>query len=201
MVRPDSSLVPVTSVRKPFLLGAPATLPFGVQHCTALEVGKPYLPGCAFDRAARRIQLPGRCSELLLAFPGLTAGEVEAVRECVADFGLLVLTRPGRFGSVVPKLPGSANIPWRATLQAVEFTQSGKTGMVLEGQTLLDAAAEACVEIPSAYRQGQCGTRKTRLVDGRVRMTVEHGLDPESRARGFALPFVGHAGGNVPLDA
>ena len=83
----------------------------------------------------------------------------------------------------------------------VEFARSGKTGAILEGQTLLQAAAENGVEIPSACRQGQCGTCKTRLLDGHVTMTAEQGLDPESRARGFVLTCVGHADGNVKLDA
>ena len=84
---------------------------------------------------------------------------------------------------------------------SIEFARSGKTSAVLKGQTLLEAAAAAGVEIPSACRQGQCGTCKTRLVNGNVRMTAEHGLDAESRARGFVLTCVGHAEGNVRLDA
>jgi Na+-transporting NADH:ubiquinone oxidoreductase subunit NqrF len=83
----------------------------------------------------------------------------------------------------------------------VEFARSGKTGAVPEGQTLLQAAAENGVEIPSACRRGQCGTCKKRLLDGRVRMSAEQGLDPESRARGFVLTCVAHAEGDVKLDA
>jgi ferredoxin-NADP reductase len=83
----------------------------------------------------------------------------------------------------------------------VTFARSGKTSAILEGQTLLEAAAGNEVEIPSACRQGQCGTCKTRLLDGRVRMTAEQGLDMESKARGFVLTCVGHADGNVTLDA
>ena len=83
----------------------------------------------------------------------------------------------------------------------VEFAKSGKTCTVLEGQTLLDVAAEAGVQIPSACRQGQCGTCKTRLLKGQVRMTAENALDPESKSLGFVLTCVGHPEGNVSLDA
>lgn len=83
----------------------------------------------------------------------------------------------------------------------VEFAKSQKTCSVREGQTLLEAAAEAGVHIPSACRQGQCGTCKTRLLKGQVRMTAENGLDPESRSLGFVLTCVGHAEGSVSLDA
>jgi ferredoxin len=83
----------------------------------------------------------------------------------------------------------------------VEFAKSGKTCTGVEGQTLLEAAAEAGVQIPSACRQGQCGTCKTRLLKGQVRMTAENGLDPESKSVGFVLTCVGHAEGSVSLDA
>jgi ferredoxin-NADP reductase len=83
----------------------------------------------------------------------------------------------------------------------VEFTKSGKTCTVLEGQTLLEAAAEAGVQIPSVCQQGQCGTCKTRLLKGQVRMTAEYGLDPEFKSQGFVLTCVGHAEGSVSLDA
>jgi ferredoxin-NADP reductase len=83
----------------------------------------------------------------------------------------------------------------------VEFARSGKTATILENQTLLQVAWANGIEIPSACRQGQCGTCKTRLLNGHVRMTAEHGLDSESKIRGFVLTCVGRADGNVTLDA
>jgi ferredoxin-NADP reductase/mono/diheme cytochrome c family protein/uncharacterized protein YjeT (DUF2065 family) len=83
----------------------------------------------------------------------------------------------------------------------LEFARSGKAGVIREGQSLLEAAGEAGVSIPSACRQGQCGTCKTRLLEGDVWMAAEQGLDPESKARGFVLTCVGHARGNTKLDA
>jgi ferredoxin-NADP reductase/mono/diheme cytochrome c family protein len=102
----------------------------------------------------------------------------------------------GGAGAAPKPHPGSAGGG-----NSVEFVRSGKTGMVPEGQTLLEAAADAGVAIPSACRQGQCGTCKTKLLDGEVRMTAEQGLDAESKSRGFVLTCVGHAAGNVRLDA
>jgi ferredoxin-NADP reductase/mono/diheme cytochrome c family protein len=83
----------------------------------------------------------------------------------------------------------------------VEFVRSGKTCVIRSGQTLLEAAEEQGVGIPSSCRQGQCGTCKTRLLEGNVRMDAEEGLDPESRALGFVLTCVGHAEGTVKIDA
>lgn len=126
---------------------------------------------------------------------------METARSILTDLGVQPeRIRQETFGGAgparKPSLPGPAE-----TGCAIEFARSGKSASSLEGQTLLEAAAAAGVEIPSACRQGQCGTCKTRLLDGHVRMTAEQGLDPESRAQGFVLTCVGHAEGNVTLDA
>ena len=84
---------------------------------------------------------------------------------------------------------------------AVEFARSGKTCIVRDGQTILDAAEEHGVAIPFSCRQGQCGTCKTKLLAGNVRMDAEEGLDPYWKEQGFVLTCVGHADGAVKLDA
>ena len=108
--------------------------------------------------------------------------------------------RQESFGSPVPK-SAHAESAAAETGAAVEFTRSGTTGVVRRGQTLLQVAEEYGVGIPSFCRQGQCGTCKTKLLAGTVRMDAEEGLDPDSRARGFVLTCVGYADGLVKLDA
>jgi ferredoxin-NADP reductase len=108
--------------------------------------------------------------------------------------------RQESFGSALPKSIRSASAAVETGV-TVEFTRSGKRCTVRSGQTLLAAAEEQGVGIPSFCRQGQCGTCKTQLLSGHVRMDAEEGLDPESRARGFVLTCVGHADGAVQLDA
>lgn len=104
------------------------------------------------------------------------------------------------FGGSAPK--GAAPISAEAGTDALaEFARSGKTFAVRGGQTLLEAAEEHGVGIPFSCRQGQCGTCKTRLLAGKVRMDAEEGLDPVSRSQGFVLTCVGHARGAVRLDA
>jgi ferredoxin-NADP reductase len=84
---------------------------------------------------------------------------------------------------------------------SVEFVKSGKTCSVRQGQTILQTAEEQGVAIRFGCRQGQCGTCKTKLVAGNVTMDAEQGLSPEAKAQGFVLVCVGHANGNVKLDA
>jgi ferredoxin-NADP reductase len=101
-------------------------------------------------------------------------------------------------GAAAPKAP---RLTSTSAGFSIEFTRSGKTITAAENESLLAAAVAAGVDIPSACRQGQCGTCKTRLLDGHVEMTCENGLDPESKARGYVLTCVGRAAGNVRLDA
>jgi ferredoxin-NADP reductase len=126
---------------------------------------------------------------------------MEAVKHILTDLGVAPdQIRQETFGGAgarpKPPLPRAAETGF-----TIEFVSSGKTAAVLEGQSLLEAAAEAGVGIPSACRQGQCGTCKTRLLTGDVQMTAQQGLDPDSKERGFILTCVGHATGNVRLDA
>jgi len=104
------------------------------------------------------------------------------------------------FGGSAPKsaLPTSAAAE---TDVVVAFVRSGKTCTLRRGQTLLEAAEEHGVGIPSSCRQGRCGTCKTKLLEGSVSMDAEAGLDPDSKAQGFVLTCVGHADGAVKLDA
>ena len=103
------------------------------------------------------------------------------------------------FGVSAPQ-PATSG-PGAETGVLVEFARSGKTCLVRAGQTVLEAAEERGIGIPSSCRQGQCGTCKTKLLEGNVRMDAEEGLDPDSKARGFVLTCVGYAEGAVKLDA
>jgi ferredoxin-NADP reductase len=126
---------------------------------------------------------------------------MEASRGILAGLGVKPQhIRQESFGSSVPKSAQADSAPTELDV-LVEFARSGKTYTVRGGQTLLEAAEEHGVGIPSSCRQGQCGTCKTKLLGGNVRMDAEEGLDPDSRAQGFVLTCVGHAEGAVKLDA
>ncbi len=84
---------------------------------------------------------------------------------------------------------------------SVEFVRSGKTCGIAALRTLLEVAEMNNITIPYSCRQGQCGTCVTRLIDGRVNMDCEDGLDPALKAQGYVLPCVAHADGDVRLDA
>ena len=76
--------------------------------------------------------------------------------------------RQESFGSTVTKNLRQDSIA--QTGAVVEFVRSGKTCVIRVGQTVLEAAEEQGVPIPSPCRQGQCGTCRTKLLEGDVRM-------------------------------
>jgi ferredoxin-NADP reductase len=126
---------------------------------------------------------------------------MEASRAILTSLGVKPeRIRQESFGSTVPK-SAQPHKPAAETGVVVEFARSGKTCTIRSGQTLLDAAEEHGVGIPFSCRQGQCGTCKTKLLAGNVRMDSEEGLDPYWKAQNFVLTCVGHADDAVKLDA
>jgi ferredoxin-NADP reductase/cytochrome c2 len=126
---------------------------------------------------------------------------IEASRGILTGLGVKPeRIRQESFGSSVSKNTRPDSVAAEPGALA-EFVRSGKTFTVRSGQTLLEAAEEHGVGIPSSCRQGQCGTCKTKLLGGNVRMDAEDGLDPDSKAQGFVLTCVGYPDGAVKLDA
>jgi ferredoxin-NADP reductase/mono/diheme cytochrome c family protein len=126
---------------------------------------------------------------------------MEASRSILISLGVKTeRIRQESFGIAIPN-NSQPNSTVPETSVVVEFVRSGKTCTIRSGQTLLEAAEEHGVGISSSCRQGRCGTCKTKLVGGNVRMDVEEGLDPISKAQGFVLTCVGRAEGSVKLDA
>jgi ferredoxin-NADP reductase len=103
------------------------------------------------------------------------------------------------FGS--PQPSGNPQNPaMKETASIVEFARSKKSHSARQGQTLLQAAEQCGVNIPSGCRQGQCGTCKIKLLEGSVSMDVEQGLPHDLKKQGYVLTCVGHANGPVKLD-
>ncbi len=69
------------------------------------------------------------------------------------------------------------------------------------GQTLLAAAAQAGLDLPSSCRNGTCRTCICRLLAGEIGYRIEWpGLLPEEKAQGFILPCVAFARSDVVLQ-
>jgi ferredoxin len=68
------------------------------------------------------------------------------------------------------------------------------------GRTLLLAAADAGLEMPSSCRNGSCRTCMCKLLEGEVQYRIEWpGLLAEEKAQGFILPCVAYPLSDVVL--
>lgn len=66
--------------------------------------------------------------------------------------------------------------------------------LAAEGESLLESAERAGIELLSSCRNGTCRTCMCRLVAGEVRYRIEWpGLSREEKAEGWVLPCVAEA--------
>jgi ferredoxin-NADP reductase len=82
----------------------------------------------------------------------------------------------------------------------VRFARTGVEAHVPSTRTLLEAAEDSGVDIPSVCRAGSCHTCMTRVVTGDVCCESDT-LSAHERAEGFILPCVSRARGNCVLEA
>jgi ring-1,2-phenylacetyl-CoA epoxidase subunit PaaE len=61
-----------------------------------------------------------------------------------------------------------------------------------DGESILDAALKRGADLPYACKGGVCTTCKAKLVDGKVSMDVNWGLEPEEVAKGYILTCQSH---------
>jgi ferredoxin-NADP reductase/DMSO/TMAO reductase YedYZ heme-binding membrane subunit len=85
---------------------------------------------------------------------------------------------------------------------SIVFKRTGKTAGWPEGQTVLEAAEEAGVDIPFECRSGICGQCKTALIAGHVTMEVQDALTAADRSNGLILACQARAAAlDVAVDA
>lgn len=73
----------------------------------------------------------------------------------------------------------------------ISVRPGGWTFAALPGQTVLQAAHQGGIELPSSCRNGTCRTCLCQIENGRVRHTVLWpGLSAEEKAEGWILPCI-----------
>ncbi len=63
---------------------------------------------------------------------------------------------------------------------------------VADGETVLDAALRAGMDLPFACKGGMCSTCRARVMEGAVEMTVNYSLEPWETKAGFVLTCQAH---------
>ena len=88
----------------------------------------------------------------------------------------------------------------RAAVHQMECRKTGRRVPVQPGQTLLEAAEDGAVSIPSLCRAGVCGTCRISVADGDVQCESS-ALDAEDREQGFVFACVATAQTDCVVDA
>jgi ring-1,2-phenylacetyl-CoA epoxidase subunit PaaE len=84
----------------------------------------------------------------------------------------------------------------RETLEAaVTVIQDGAQfdfALPSDGSTLLDAAMRAGADLPFSCKGGVCSTCKARVLEGKVEMDINYGLEPDELEAGYVLTCQAH---------
>lgn len=83
----------------------------------------------------------------------------------------------------------------------VRFGRSGREVACPPGTTVLTAAQQAGVVLPSSCGGGLCGTCKSGLLAGKVEMNHQGGIRPREVAAGKFLPCCSTPDGDIVVDA
>ncbi len=89
----------------------------------------------------------------------------------------------------------------RAATATVTFGRSGREVACPPGTTVLAAAQQAGISMPSSCGGGLCGTCKSGLLAGRVAMNHQGGIRPREVAAGKFLPCCSTPDGDIVVDA
>lgn len=87
-----------------------------------------------------------------------------------------------------------------AISSSVHFARSGLEHRCAPGETLLDAARNCGVYVPTGCQQGICGTCRIPKLSGDVVMHDLGGLTSEEKSAGFVLACCSRAQGAVSVD-
>lgn len=118
---------------------------------------------------------------------------MDAARRLAGDLGVAATRwHEESFGATPAPVPVPAPIVAAAADAAGEgmrvvFTRSGRKAALVAGQTILEAAEGCGLRIPTACRQGLCGTCLVRKLSGAVRMEHNGGIADDEIAEGWIL--------------
>lgn len=88
-----------------------------------------------------------------------------------------------------------------AVIPRVRVEPLGRTFEAPDSLTVLEAAGFANLRLPRSCRNGTCRTCLCRVIEGKVRHTIEWpGLSAEEKAQGYILPCVAVAQTDLVIE-
>ena len=100
-----------------------------------------------------------------------------------------------------PDIPASAAPEYTDQSFRVSFLKSGKVVACGPGMTVLSAAREAGLRLPSSCQRGFCGTCKTQLVSGTVDMVHGGGIRQREIDQGKVLICCSRPTSDIEIDS
>jgi len=97
--------------------------------------------------------------------------------------------RKESFGQAAPQA-GAAQVDIASSAHVTAIIRTGGSTVgvdVKAGQSVLDAALAAGLDLPYACKGGVCCTCKAKLIEGTVDMVVNYGLEADEVERGYVL--------------
>ena len=154
----------------------------------------PHIYAGHIDEALLRMAVPALTDSVcLVCGPGPM---IETMRALLASIGV----PPGQirheaFNAAIaasaeaPSRPEPTRQTGRGAAYQMECARTGKRVRIAAGQTLLEAAEDAAVALPSMCRAGVCGTCRVHVTEGDVECASDT-LDPGDQDQGFVLACV-----------
>ena len=117
------------------------------------------------------------------------SGYMDAVRPLLVELGSAGAHEESFVFATAPSARlARASTQQAGTAHVIDFSASGRTVVCEPGTTVLDAAYQAGLPVPSSCSEGMCGTCKSGLVSGEVEMNHAGGIRPKEIAAGKFLP-------------
>ncbi len=123
-------------------------------------------------------------------------GMLDEIEPVLAELGIpndrIHVERFVSAGGGVPRpRPAPTSAPPRYTASMI-VDGNRRDVPIAEGETVLDAALRAGMDLPFACKGGMCSTCRARVVEGAVEMTVNYSLEPWEIQAGFVLTCQAH---------
>jgi ferredoxin len=88
-------------------------------------------------------------------------------------------------------------------IHSVEIRHQGNTQtiQVAEEQTILQAAYDAGIDLPSSCHAGVCTTCAAQILQGEVEQSDGMGLSPQLQSEGYVLLCVAHPRSDLKIES
>ncbi len=141
----------------------------------------------------RHIVPAASVDHVFLCGPSGMLDELEPVLgELGIEAGRVHVERFVSAGGGVPRpRPARTDTPARYTA-SLTVDGNRRDVPVAEGETVLDAALRAGMDLPFACKGGMCSTCRARVMEAAVAMTVNYSLEPWETKAGFVLTCQAH---------